>query len=245
MTLGKIRVGTRVYSRDYPKGYHDPSIEGYSSVVSLTKSSPYGSLSPYLLKTPEGVLLENEWQFSKCYRYVPAITQTENRFSKHIVWSHPKEIHTNVEGQPNEKYWSWREKGMKCPYPVRWPVGKVHSKKCLYSISSDDHTKRLDYIEARKEIYLKRYLESVVSEKQFKSLRRRLEKGENLLIIEVDGPHQESLDYYIDTYGVPDTFIIESTVRATKKNLRILLNDPRHPFGHGYCLATALLGYIL
>lgn len=245
MPLGKIRVGTRLYSSSYPGGYLDPSLEGYTPIVCLTKSSPYGSLGPYVLKSPEGVIMENEYQFSKFYRYVPNVSQVESRFSKKIIWSHPKEIHEDSEGAPNEKYWAWREKGMKCPYPVRWPVGKAISKKCLYSIPSHDHAKRLSYIEARKEIYLKRYLELVVLEKQFKALRRRLEQGENLLIIEVDGPHQESLDYYMSTYGVQSNFIVGSTVRANKKNLRILINDPRHPFGHGYCLAIALLGYPL
>ena len=27
----------------------------------------------------------------------------------------------------------------------------------------------------------------------------------------------------------------------TPENLNIMLNDPKHPYGHGYCLAKALL----
>lgn len=131
---------------------------------------------------------------------------------------------------------------MNTKYPVRWPVGKIYSKKCLYSIPEDDINVRLNYVEARKQIYLKSYLEAVVKESQYKELSKRLAKGENLLIIEVDGPHQESLDYYIQTYGVSKLFIQESTVRATKRNLELLINDTKHPFGHGYCLAAALLG---
>lgn len=126
--------------------------------------------------------------------------------------------------------------------PVRWPVGKAFSNRCLFSILEDDIETRLSYVEARKQIYFRSYLEAVEKEDQFKELQDRLAGGENLLIIEVDGPHQESLGYYVDTYGVSNLFFQHSTVQATKKNLKILINDTKHPFGHGYCLAAALLG---
>jgi hypothetical protein len=101
---------------------------------------------------------------------------------------------------------------------------------------------RLDYIAARKAIYLPLYLKLVVAKPQFSELRQRLAAGENLLIIEVDGPHQESLPYYKERYNVADNFIENSTVLATQENLQLVLNDAKHPFGHGYCLAAALLG---
>lgn len=68
MPLGKIRVGTRKY---FGGKFTDPDLEGYTPIVSLTKTSPYGSLSPYLLKTSSGILLENYYQFSKVYEKVP------------------------------------------------------------------------------------------------------------------------------------------------------------------------------
>lgn len=41
-----IRVGTHVYDR---KGeYKDPEVEGFLPIVCLTKSTAYGSLSPYV-----------------------------------------------------------------------------------------------------------------------------------------------------------------------------------------------------
>lgn len=36
-------------------------------------------------------------------------------------------------------------------------------------------------------------------------------------------------------------FIENGTLLASKENLQLLLNDAKHPFGHGYCLAWALL----
>lgn len=235
---GKIRVGTRVYSKGT---FTDPDLEGYTPIVTLTKSSPYGSLSPYLLETPNGILLENYYQFSKVYEKVPTSIQRKAWYDSTIIWNHPAETHVE-DGQPNRKYFRWRRKNMAAQDPVRWPVGKAASRQCLFSIHEDDLESRLNYVESRKQIYLRSYLEAVVKEDQFKELQDRLAGGENLLIIEVDGPHQESLSYYVNTYGVSELFFQHSTVQATKRNLKILINDTKHPFGHGYCLAAALLG---
>jgi hypothetical protein len=51
----------------------------------------------------------------------------------------------------------------------------------------------------------------------------------------------ESLDYYVKKYGVAQDFIVGNTMLATRENLQIMLNDPLHPYGHGYCLANSLL----
>ena len=47
---------------------------------------------------------------------------------------------------------------------------------------------------------------------------------------------------YREKYGVAEDFIRGEAVLATKENLRILLNDETHNFGHDYCLAMAVLG---
>ena len=77
----------------------------------------------------------------------------------------------------------------------------------------------------------------------FVKLSNWLKAGQNLLIIEIDGPHEESLSYYKDTYNVGDDFIQYNTMLATKDNLDIMLNDSLHSYGHGYCLASCLLGF--
>lgn len=53
---------------------------------------------------------------------------------------------------------------------------------------------------------------------------------------------QRSLGHYQERYGVSDDFIERGTMLATLDNLSIMLNDSEHAFGHGYCLAAALLG---
>ena len=68
-----------------------------------------------------------------------------------------------------------------------------------------------------------------------------MQYGENLLIIEVDGPHSEAINYYQQKYNVKGDFIEQNTMLATPENLEIMLNDPKYPYGHGYCLANILL----
>ena len=100
---------------------------------------------------------------------------------------------------------------------------------------------KLDYVASRKAIYVREYCKLVKKEPKFKELQKRVKKGENLMIIEVDGPHQESLDYYKVKYGVGNDFIVNNTMLINERNIKIMLNDTKHAFGHGYCLCMALL----
>lgn len=234
---GKIRVGRRIYGR----GYTDPSFPGFTPVICLTKSTQYGSLGPYVMTDENGRIIENVWQFSKVYPKVPKSTQRYSRYDPRIIWDHPAEIHVNDGGTLTEEYWAWRKKGMNCKDAVRYPVGFKCRHTCLYAISEDDPSEKLDYVQSRKKIYVPLYMKCVQHLPQFIELKRRLQHGENLLIIEVDGPHEESMPYYQAQYDVEDDFVSKNTVLVTPRNMELLLNDAKHPFGHGYCLGMALL----
>lgn len=238
-----MRVGRRVYNNKIGT-YVDPSYPGFTKILVLTKSTEYGSLGPYVLTDEKDRIMENVWQFQKLYKTVPAACEKLSRYDKTIIWQHPEETHIDKNKNITEKYWKWREKGMNNKYYVRYPVGFNNMSKCVCAIKEfDDGTfsEPLDYIQARKHIYVPLYCRLVKKQKQFKELQNRLKNGEKLLIIEVDGPHQESLDYYKEKYHVADNFITNYTIEVTKENMEIMLNDPKHPFGHGYCLAMALL----
>lgn len=137
----------------------------------------------------------------------------------------------------------WREKGMAAEHAIRYPVGMSARHTCMYAYRDDNPDKQLDYIQSRKEIYLREYLRLVRFLPQFRELLNMLSAGKKLLIIEVDAPHSESMKHYQDTYNVPDDFIDRDSMEATEANLRVMLNDPLHPFGHGYCLAWALQNF--
>lgn len=246
---GRVRVGRRIYSYN---SYRDPIYEGFTPILCLTASSSYGDLGPYVLKDSKGRIMENIYQGSKVYPSVPYSCQRYSRYNSTIIWKHPAEKHVIVypDGSSDllPAYYRWRQKLMNSRYPIRYPVtfDKKIRASCLYSLAEDSEGKiipePLDYIEGRKKIYLPVYTRLVKQRRKFKDLQSRLFQGENLLIIEVDGPHQEDLKYYQDTYGVESNFIEGNTMLATKDNLQVMLEDTKHPFGHGYCLAGALLG---
>lgn len=236
---GEVRIGRIEYKHGKP--IH-PSYPGFRPIVVMTESSEYGSLGPYVLKDDKGRILENVWQFSKVYPNVPASIQRYSRWNNKIIWQHPAEVHVREDGVINKQYWEWREKGMNSMHPIRYPVGKKHMSKCIYALKEKDgeFLKRLDYISARKEIYVPIYLKAVVDQPQFRDLKEMIDRGDNLLIIEIDGPHGEHLDYYKQNYATADDFIVDNTMIATPENLKIMLEDDLHPYGHGYCLGMAL-----
>jgi hypothetical protein len=215
----------------------------------MKSHSEYYPLSPYFLKDDKGRIMENIWQFSKCYKVVPKSTQRKSRYDNTIIWQHGSEVHLDDNDNITNEYVAWREKGMNNKEPVRYPVTFNHRNKCKFALAENpDGTinveKKLNYIEARKAIYLPVYCAIARKEKQFYELKERLKKGENLLIIEVDGPHQESLDYYKEKYGVDDKFIEKETMLVNGANINIMLNDDRHAFGHAMCISMALLDMV-
>ncbi len=229
-----IRVGSIVDGKK-------PAYEGYQKIICMTKSSPYGELGPYCLKTDEGYLFENYWQFSKCYETVPASTQRYSQWDPTIIWNYPEEKHMKDDKLLPE-YWQWRRKGMECQYPVRYPIGRTKTHLCRGTIiGTPDTYENINYVEARKKVYLQEYCRLVKNQAKFKKLEGFLQKGKNLLIIEVDGPRQRSMKYYKSKYDVPDDWIENETLLVNEKNMNILINDTRERFGHGFCLAISLL----
>lgn len=241
--MGSIRVGRTTYVN---RRTYIPQYPGYTTIAVLTeKTNKYSAISPYSLKNEQGQIIENIWQFSKCYTTVPKAHIPYSSGQRHIVWDWPAETHIDAEGNFTNEFWRWKLTGENNSQPVRNPVGWKHLKECLFALEKDEPISetnpKLDYIEARKKIYVPLYINAVRNHPLFLELKERLARGENLLIVEVDGPHQESLSYYQQKYGVGDDFIQEHSMPATEHNLAYMLHDPKHPFGHGYCLAWALM----
>jgi hypothetical protein len=239
-----IRVGRRQYSKN--GSFTDPSFEGFTPIIVMTYSyKDWYELSPYALKNNKDQILENIWQFSKVYKNVPNYTAFYSRYNKKIIWTHNAETHIDNNGNLTDKYWKWRSKGMNTSNAIRYPVGFKHRHECVYAIEEEktDYSKiskKLNYIESRKKIYVPLYISLAKKQSKFTKLKKMLNDN-NLLIIEVDGPHEESMNYYKQKYNVSDNFITDSTILVNKKNMNILLNDKKHAFGHGYCLGMALL----
>ena len=165
-----------------------------------------------------------------------------NAYSTEIAWSWPFEVHYDSKtNQPTAAYWRWRAAGMACKHAVRYPVGFKHRLKCRGFVLDDSSNTILGYIESRKQVYFPMYQKAVQKHPKFIDLQERLRNGENLCIVEVDGPHSESLGHYMKEYGVPASFFKDNTVVIDKTTLEILLNDPLHPFGHGFLYLVVLI----
>jgi hypothetical protein len=237
LTPGSIKV-----AKYYP-GKPVPKSEGFVSVLIHVDGKPLGGdLSPYVLKNEKGQLLENVWQFSKVYACVSAQRTPVSKWKPDtIVWEHPAEEHvrTSKDGVAlTDDYWKWREKGMNNAYAIRYPNGFKGRTQCLFAVPEDSKEERLDYIAARKRIYCGEYARLAPNTPHFAKLKAMLDEGINLQLVEVDGP-DPNLTYppydKISTTN-PGLLIDEETIRK-------LVNDERKPFGHGYVIATLLLGH--
>ena len=235
-----IKVARYIY------GKPEPRIDDYTSIPAISRSrTKWRFLSPFFLKDKEGHIFENVYQFSKCYAAVPNM-QIKNPITGDIVFSHGSEVHYD-KNKILDDYYIWRKKGIECSDPIRFPVGKNNSHKCLFSLANNDDgtvdiDNKLDYVSSRKKIYINNYAKLVMETPEYQELEKLYKNGKNILILDVDGPHEESLEYYKGKYGVDDNFIVNNTVEVNEKNVNILLNDTKHPFGHGMALAMTLMG---
>lgn len=141
---------------------------------------------------------------------------------------------------PTPAYWKWREKGLNFPDAVRWPNGFHGAKLCMFHLLRDEETKelkKLDYITARKQIYYKEYARLARKTPEFKALQSRVKKGEKIQINEVDGPSFGST--------APFDQVVNRSLEVSKDTVKAWLFNTSQPFGHGICLAVALLDWDL
>lgn len=237
-----LRLGTRglvTVARYYP-GQPAPTTPGFRNIVIHTsKQLLGGDLSPYVLCNEKGQLLENIWQFAKIYRRVEAQRTKLSRFHPDkIIWTHDTEQHIVGEDTVTKEYWAWRRKGMANEYAVRYPNGFHGRHRAVASLwIVDGQLRWLDYISARKHIYCGEYIRLAPSTPHFQQLSAMLAAGENLQIVEVDGPDPtlEYGPYASINKEKPGMPMNESTCR-------FLIDDPQKPFGHGFVIAALLMG---
>lgn len=121
-----------------------------SIIINTTTSSKDWSrgLSPMVLGPVQDwqgrkcLKLENLWQFSKVY-----------------------EFHTNSKGEITPRWNLWNRRGYASKWAHRYPVGKRY--KPVYSWWNNQ---KLDYIEARKQIYIPQYKHAVIQTQAFQEL---------------------------------------------------------------------------
>ncbi len=210
------------------------NVDDYTTINVLKwNNSKWKYLCPYYLKTdgqekqanPGGIIFENFYQGSKVYNTVRPIEVYPSRYQqgdpKYLWWKYTKTVKlTNPFNL--EAYLEWRDSLWSCPNPIRYPNGFANKHDASFSLiidSEGNHT-QLDYIAARKELYVKEYIRLIKQTSQYTTLLNMLKAGKNIMICEVD---------------VPDNI-----TTMTIELLEQLMNE-RKSFGHGLCLAYSLL----
>ena len=131
-------------------------------------------LSPFFLgpvplyenaATIESRNVENGWQFSKC-------------FAEHV----------DSEGNPTPAYFEWAKTGWEKKRAERYPMGK--GRKPLYSWWAGE---KLDYVEARKRIYIPMYAKAVVVTEAFSRLLTICRIGGDIALWDFDGYDHQAL----------------------------------------------------
>lgn len=208
------------------------------------KDSKYYELCPFYLKTddegevwmPNGCIFENIYQNMKIYPKIHDIVVKPCAKSNIIWWEWnkgTKDIYK--DGKITEHYYDWFWSIANCPNPIRYPVGFKNRSECLFSLALiNGEYYKLSYLYSRVQIYYENYVRLVRKLPIYKELLEKLRSGVNLCITEVDVPEKNKRGLFgnVDEDGY---FI------CTLENLEELIVDTSEAFGHGLCLANALL----
>lgn len=150
-------------------------------------------LSPMLLSSePISKNMENLWQFSKVYKE-----------------------YTDINGDPSNEYYKWRDKGFSDNWAHRYPMGK--NKIPEYSFWDN---KKFNYIEARENIYIPYYIKSVKNTIAYSKLLEEYKNNDNIALWDYDGYNHDSL----------------------KMSLQDVINNPNKKMGHAFVLKMLLIG---
>jgi hypothetical protein len=111
----------------------------------------------------------------------------------------------------------------------RYPKGK--GKKILCArFEGFEHMGDMDYVTARKEVYLKEYYDLIKDKERIQYYEQKLKEGNNITIYDFDGPRTED----------GDVLCLELDLEL----LRTKIEYTSQPFGHGYIVGARLLGFV-
>ena len=173
-------------------------------------------LSPLLIGPVNGfVTFENHWQYQKV---------------------HEELGHWNPDTkQPTDEWYAWREGGMtrvtRKGKGIRTDpqVSKLKKSSANWKpIGAWWNGELIGLIEARKKIYVPYYLELIRKTNALKEMKHMIDNGDNLMIMDLDGPSLESH---------PIGIVLCS---AGYEDIATALNDESRSFGHGWIVAAEL-----
>lgn len=195
----------------YVAGYKDIIPKNAIRIETTSRSTTWSrGLSPFLIGPVEicpgleSQNMENAWQFSKVY---------------------PE--HLNEAGDIKLEYFQWARNGFNDTYAHRYPMGKGAIPKFSIKfdgIINDDFVgRRLDYIEARKELYIPFYSKAVEATEAFQQLQELyLTSEQDIYLVDFDAYNAQALEM----------------------SYKDVINCKTKKMGHAFVLAMMLDGYL-
>ena len=104
----------------------------------------------------------------------------------------------------------------------RYPKSKGKRVLCARTETGQE----LNYVDSRKQVYVPEYYELIKDNEITLYYKKMLQEGLNLAFYDFDGPRTEE-------HGV-------TCLELTEELLKDKINDPSHPFGHGYIVAATI-----
>jgi hypothetical protein len=184
-----------------------------TAINTTSRSTDFGKgLSPFFLGPVDlydGYVsqnMENGWQFSKVYGHLDHLDENDN---------------------PTPAYFEWAKKGWADTYAHRYPMGK--GVKPLYSYWAGE---KLDYVAARKKIYIPLYTNAVKKTKAFEQLWELyrdcvFNSIETLYLVDFDAHNL-------------DPSSVHNRIPGGGFDYWKLWNNPHIKVGHAYVLAMLL-----
>lgn len=163
--------------------------------------APFNQLSPFFVGrgmrlygdfTAQNV--ENAWQYCKVYP-----------------------CHVGSDGMPTDAYFKWAGDGWTSTRAERYPMGKGAAP--LYSYWNGE---KLDYVEARKRIYIPLYAREVIKTTAYDIMARKYRAEEEFILRDFD-----AYDHLGRGYSAAD-----------------IINDSARKMGHGFVLKFLLEGTV-
>lgn len=174
----------------------------FRNVINVCSNSKgdWSSLSPFLMgpvnlyDSFKSKTMENAWQYSKVYR-----------------------CHADENKNPTPSYYKWALEGWMNEHAVRYPMGKGAIP--LYSLWNGE---KLDYISARKKIYIPLYSKLARATIGYKKLEMMCENNEEIVLFDFDGYDNERFNMSMEE----------------------VINNPNKKMGHAFVLKMMLEGMI-
>ena len=137
-------------------------------------------------------------------------------------WWQSGKKYKGLEHDISKEWWKRQTKGKR-----RCQLAKKSGFKVEYASWSEFGNSKIGYIESRKKVYVPFYEEMVKCRDSIKKLQNLVKSGQNIVVYDFDGPHNE--------LGP----VVEP---LTLELLKEKIECPKRPFGHGYIVAALIAG---